>query len=531
MSASASSLLRSLSSVYSRALSLTRAAAPSGRAYWAVRELSPARELAEVLVTIGAVSVAGWYSPFSYHALGHIYLLTVIVLSLRVSRWPALVAAVASALAWDYAFIPPKLSFSLLDFDDSLLLGTYFVVTLTAGQLTTRIRDQQRSEQRREQRATALFHLTRGLAGTQTLNDGVMEALTQADRQFEAKSALLLADEAGKLLPHPAGTLNLNAHALALAAWTARYEKEAGRFTEVSPEADSLYIPLLRSGRVLGVLAIQPPAHATRTTPQQRELLEAFAAQIALLIEREHLRSASEHAKLLAESDRLHRTLLDSVSHELKTPLAVLQAAAENMAREGADRHPDLPAEILTATRRLNRVVANLLSQSRLEAGGVRPKLDWCDARDLIAAARRELGATLAGRSLRLEMPADLPLLFADALLMEHVITNLLLNAVLYSPPGSALTVTGHVDAVNDRIQLTFADEGPGIPAELRAQLFQKFRRGNVPDGNGLGLGLSIVRGFMQAQGGDVIVEEHPGPGARLTVHLPNRAHTLVPLE
>lgn len=531
MSAPAPFLLHSLSSLYSRVLSLTRVTTPSGRAYWAVRELSPARELAEVLATITAVSVAGWFSPLSYHALGHIYLLMVIVLSLRVSRWPALVAAVVSALAWDYAFIPPRLSFSLVDFDDSLLLGTYFVVALTAGQLTTRIRDQQRSERHREQRATALFHLTRALAGSQTLNEGVTEALTQADRQFEARSALLLADEAGKLTPHPAGTLHLNIPALALAAWSARNKMEAGRFTDISAEADSLYIPLIRSGHVLGVLSIQPPGHAMRTTPQQRELLEAFAAQIALLIERELLRSASEHSKLLAESDRLHRTLLDSVSHELKTPLAVLQAAAENMVREGTDRRRDLPAEILTAARRLNRVVANLLSQSRLEAGGVRPKLDWCDARDLIASARRELGEALAGRNVRLEIPADLPLLFADALLMEQVITNLLLNAVLYSPPGSALTVTGSLDQANDRIRLTFADEGPGIPAELRTQLFQKFRRGNLSASNGLGLGLSIVRGFMQAQGGDVTVEEHPGPGARLTVHLPNRAHTFVPQE
>ena len=531
MPAPASTLLRILWPIYTWGLSRTRTATPAGPAYWAASELSPERELAEVMVTIAAVSVAGWYSPFSYHALGHIYLLTVIVLSLRVSRWPALVAAVVSALAWDYAFIPPKLSFSLLDFDDSLLLGTYFVVSLTAGQLTTLIRDQQRNERQREQRATALFHLTRALAGAKTLDEGVTEALTQADRQFEAKSALLLADESGKLTSHPAGTLALNPPTLALAAWTARYGKEAGRFTDITPKADSCYIPLLRGTDMLGVLIIQPPAHATRSTPQQRDLLEAFAAQIALLIEREKLRTASERAKLLAESDRLHRTILDSVSHELRTPLAVLQAAAESMNREGVEKRPDLPVEILTATRRLNRVVANLLSQSRLEAGGVRPKLDWCDARDLIAAARRELGDTLAGRGLRFEIPPDLPLLFADAPLMEQVFANLLLNAALYSPPGSPITVSGALDREHNRIHVTFADEGRGIPPELRAQLFQKFQRGNAPGGNGLGLGLSIVRGFMQAHGGDVAIEDHPGPGARVTIHLPHQLHTRVPQE
>jgi K+-sensing histidine kinase KdpD len=504
---------------------------PAKTPYWATSELPPWRELMEVLLVIAGVSVAGWFSPFSYHALGHIYLLTVIVLSLRVSRWPALVAAVASALAWDYAFIPPRLSFSLLDFDETLLLGTYFVVALTAGQLTRRIRDQQRSEHRREQHATALFHLTRALAGTHTLDEGATAALTQADALFEARSALLLAQEGGRLMPYPKGSLVPDDAALALAAWTWRNRHEAGRFTQVSPAASTLHLPLIRGGHVLGVLVIEPPDHATRLPTQQHDLLEAFAAQIALLIEREHLRSANERTKLLAESDRLHRTLLDSVSHELKTPLAVLQAAAESLARDGASRRPGLPTEILAAVRRLNRVVSNLLSQSRLEAGGIRPKLDWCDARDLIAAARRELGDALAGRAFRLEIPADMPLLLADAPLMEHVITNLLLNAVLYSPAGSGLTVTARWDRTNDRVSLTFADEGPGIPAGLQAELFQKFKRGDPTGGSGLGLGLSIVRGLMQAQGGDVGVEDHAGPGARLTILLPHAPHTHVPQE
>ncbi|HEX7631750.1 MAG TPA: ATP-binding protein [Lacunisphaera sp.] len=499
--------------------------------YWVAREPSLERELAEALLLITAVTVAGWYSPLSYHALGHVYLLTVIVLSLRVGRWPALVAAVVSALAWDYAFIPPKLSFSTLDFDDALLLGTYFVVALTAGQLTTRIREQQRSEHQREQRATALFHLTRALAGTHTLDEGVAAALAQADVLFEAKTALLLVDEFGQLHAHPAGTLSLSEPALGLAGWAWRNRHEAGRFTSVSPEADGIHLPLLRDQQALGVLVIRPPAHATRSTPQQRDLLEALAAQIALLVEREQFRTASERTKLLAESDRLHRTLLDSVSHELRTPLAVLQSAAESLAQADGERRPELPQEILTGVRRLNRVVANLLSQSRLEAGRIRPRLDWCDARDLIAAARRELGTSLDGRPLRLEIPDDLPLIFADAPLMEHVITNLLLNAVLYSPAGTALTVSARLDLAKDRVCLSVIDEGPGISPELRSQLFQKFHRGEVSPGNGLGLGLAIVQGLMQAQGGDVAIEDHDGPGARFTIHLPHSPHTQVPHE
>lgn len=509
-------------------------APPEGRRHstsWVSPTLSSGRELAEVGAVLLGVTAAGWFAPLSYHVLGHVYLLAVILLSLRVSQGPALVAAIGSALVWDYVFIPPRLSFSLVDIDESLLLGTYFVVAITAGQLTTLIREQQRREQRRERRATALFHLTRVLAGAPTLNEGVTAALAQVDALFAATSALLLRTEAGRLELHAASSLVPDAAAHALAAWVLRNRHVAGCFTSVSPEIDSLHLPLLCGGHVLGVLLVRPPAHAIRSAPQQLDLLEAFAAQIARLIEREHLRTASEQTQLLVESDRLHRTLLDSVSHELRTPLAVLQAAAESLARDGADRHPDLPAEILTATRQLNRMVANLLGQSRLEAGGIRPKLDWCDVRDLIAVARRDLGDALAGRPLHLEISAAMPLLFADPALMEHVFTNLLLNAVLYSPGGSPLTISADLDGARDRVYVTFADAGPGIPAELRAQLFQKFRRGEGLGGHGLGLGLSIVRGLMLAQGGNVFVEEHAGPGARLTVHLPHRPHARVPHE
>lgn len=499
--------------------------------FWVAHRHSPGRELAEIGAVILALTAAGWFSPFSYHALGHVYLLAVILLSLRVSRGLALVAAIGSALVWDFVFIPPRLSFSLVDFDESLLLGTYFVVALTAGQLTTLIRAQQRLDHRRERRATALFHLTRGLAGAHTLDDGVAAALAQVDALAEAKSALLLQDGDGRLVPHLHSSFAPDDAEQSLAAWVLRNRHVAGRFTSISPEVDSLHLPLVCEGRALGVLVIRPPAHASRSTPQQHDLLEAFAAQIALLVERERLRLAGEQAQLLAESDRLHRTLLDSVSHELRTPLAVLQSAAESLSRDGAGRHPDLPAEILTATRRLNRMVANLLGQSRLEAGGVRPLLDWCDVRDLVAAARRELGEALDGRPLRLEIAPAMPLLFADAALMEHVFTNLLLNAVRYSPADSPLTIIAGLDDTGSWVRVTFADEGPGIPAELRTHLFQKFRRGAASGGNGVGLGLSIVRGLMQAQGGEVTADDQAEPGARLTIHLPHRPHTPVPQE
>ncbi len=485
----------------------------------------------EVLGVIAVVTIAGWFAPFSYRAFGHVYLLGVIVLCLRVGRGPVLFAAIVSALAWNFVIMPPRLSFSVLDFEDGMILGTYFVVALIAGQLTARIRAQERDERLREQRATALFHLTRALAGAHTLDEAVNEALRQADDLFNARTALLLAHEDAAWTLHPASSFRLGVREQAVADWVGRHGKEAGRFTSELGSAEALHVPMLRAGAVLGVFVVALPADAVLDVPEQRELIDAFAAQIALLVEREQLRGASEREKLLAASDRLHRTLLDSVSHELKTPLAVLRSAAENLHREAEARQPNLAGEILTATSRLDRVVANLLSQTRLESGAVKPQLDWCDARDLISAARRGTGDALAGSPIKVEIPADMPLFLADAPLMEQVVANLLHNAARHTPAGTPVCVSAGAGENGERIFLTVADRGSGIPVEMRDSLFQKFRRGNEARSGGLGLGLSIVRGFMLAQGGDVVMDNNPGGGARFTVYLPLEAHGNVPNE
>ncbi len=480
---------------------------------------------------IGAVTLAGWFLPLSYHSLGHIYLLTVIVLCLRVSRWPALVAAIVSGLAWNLVFIPPRLSFSVLDFDDALLLGTYFVVALIAGQLTSRIRSQERNERQLKQRATALFHLTHAVAGARTLDEAVATALQQADELFQARTALLLPGPTDVLATHPASSYELDHASRAVAEWARRNNHEAGRFTRVSPDAPALHLPLRRPGAVLGVLVLSPQAETSRLTSELWELLEAFAAQIALLVEREQLRAAGEREKLLAESERLHRTLLDSVSHELKTPLSVLRSAAENLQKDDGTGRDHLAGEILTATRRLDRVVVNLLNQTRLESGAVKAQLDWCDVRDLLSAARRGLSDALADRPCKIEIPADMPLFMADAPLMEQVITNLLHNAVQHTPAGTPLLVTAGVDEARQRVFITIADRGPGLDPSLKERLFQKFHRSHQSISTGLGLGLSIVRGLMLAQGGDVEAENNAGAGASFTLRLPHSRHGAVPVE
>ena len=457
--------------------------APGGRRLrrredWLARPASFASECAEVVVVVAALAFAGWFVPVSYHFFGYVYLLTVTALSLRVGRWPVLLAAIISAVTWNFVFIPPRLSFSVLDAEDSLMLGAYLFAALIGGQLTARIRAQEREERRREQRATALLDLSRALAGAPTFDAAAAAARHEADELFGAQTTLLLPDGGGGLAPHPAGSFRLNESERAVAAVARQSGRAAGRTTEQLPAAAGLYLPLRRADAVLGLFAVQLPPAVTELTARQRELLDGFAAQVALLVEREQLRAAGEREQLLAVSDRLHRTLLDSVSHELKTPLAVLRSAVEKLDTDDAPKRARLTAEVRTATRRLDHLVANLLNQTRLAAGALQPQLDWCDACDLVSVARRAVGDALAGRPVQVDIPAGLPLVRADAVLMEQVLSNLLLNAARHTPPATPVRIMARVTADGTQVALAVADEGPGLAPELQGSLFQKFSRG-----------------------------------------------------
>ncbi len=481
---------------------------------------------------VAAVTTAGWLLPEKYYlAVGLVYLLAVITLSLRIGRGPVFAAGVLSAVAWNFFFIPPRFTFAVGKLEDALLLGTYLVVALVAGQLTARIRLQARQERLREERATALVQLTRALAEARTLDEAVFAGLRQTDALFGAQSALLLGGpDAGGLTPHFAGSFTMDEGALGVADWVWRHRRPAGRFTDTLAGAEGFFVPLVREEKAVGVFAVRVPAEA-QLTLAQRDLLEVFARQLAQTVEREHLRAASERETLLAESEKLHRTLLDSVSHELRTPLAVITGAAESLADADAAGQRALAGEIRTAARRLNRLVGNLLDQTRLESGALKPRLDWCDARDLINAAAESARDALAARPLEVAVPDDFPPVRADFALTEQALANLLLNAARHTPAGSPVRVAAGFEPGGARVVFAVADRGPGVPAELRARLFRKFARGESAQAGGLGLGLAIVRGFVAAQGGDVAVGDAPGGGAVFTIYLPHVAPQSPPAE
>ena len=495
---------------------------------WTVSAASRPREYVTALLTVFGMTLAGlaMQGLIGYTAISLFYLTAVVLLGLFVGQGPILLAATLSALAWNFLFIPPVFTFRIDKFEDGLMFGIFFVTALVTGRLTGRLRAQERDQRQREQRATALYQLTRAIAAARSVDEVLRNAAAQVQELFGARLAIFTKDPAqpGGLLLHPAATYVADEKEQSVAAWTFRNHKNAGRFTDTLPAAEGFYLPLLAGENCMGTMGVKPPAEATLPV-NQRDLLESFATQIALALDRERLRATEEAARLSRESEKLHRTLLDGVSHELKTPLAVIASAAENLA-DGP-----LVAEIRTATQRLQRLVNNLLDMTRLESGTLRLRRDWCDPADLINAAREMTADALRGRTVRLDLPAGLPLVRADAGLIQQALANLIHNACVHTPPTALITLAAGTDEAAGQLWLAVADNGPGLRPEQLDRLFDKFYRGEPDRAGGLGLGLSIVRGFAEVHGGRVEAGNQPGGGARFTIFLPLEQPASVPPE
>lgn len=497
------------------------------------RKPSQFREYVEVFVVVGAVTVAALFvAPTSHLSFGIVYLIAVVTLSMRVGLGPVVFAGIFSALMWDLFVIPPVGSLAITNFEDVLMFGTYVIVALVTGRSNARVRAQERTERIREQRATALLQVARALAEAKDFDQAVGIALSYAEQIFRGRCVLILSAPDGRLVPH-GGTVDLYCdEERAAGEWAWNNGAPAGRFTAQFPGVAGHYYPLLRARSVVGVLAVYLPVGTDRRLTAFHDLLEGFAAQVAMQIEREHLRVVTEREKLLAESEKLHRTLLDSVSHELRTPLAVLSTATSKLGAANEANRSELAREIRTATDRLNRLVANLLNLNRLESGTLKPRLDWCNLRDLVNGALAATADVLKDHPVTMTMPPGMLLLQADPALLEQAITNLLHNAAFHTPAGTPVRIAGGIDGGPEpKVRIAISDEGPGLPAELKDALFLKFQRGKQALPGGLGLGLSIVHGFVTAQGGEIAAGNQAGGGAVFSIYLPYHKPETVPEE
>ncbi len=475
------------------------------------------------VVTIGLLVAHSFVPWVSYQAVGLIDLLAVLLIAFYLGRGPALLAALVSAVSWNFLFIRPHFTFAIATLEDIILFLLYFVIALFAGTLTARLRTRERQAQYNADRMTALYTLAHETATAVDMDDVLHTAIEQIGAVFDAEVAILLTQD-GQLLRrvHPASTLALTENDLGVALWVFENNKPAGQFTATLPQATAHFRPLSTPGRTVGVVGIRLQ-QAGRLSFDQEVLLETFISQVALVIERELLDEAAEQSVMLRESERLYTTLLNSISHELRTPIATIAGAASSLLDPNTvlndQARTALTGEIQTAADRLNRLVENLLDMSRLDAGRLQLKQEWCDIGDVIGVALRRLATVIGDRPVAVTVAEDVPLIKVDFVLLEQVLVNLLDNACAYTPPDTALAISVTVEEGQVRIDL--ADHGPGIAPEALAHIFDKFYRVPGTAAGGTGLGLSICRGLVEAHGGTLTAWNRPEGGMTFSIRLP----------
>lgn len=482
------------------------------------RELSATRhfygtrsEYQQALLWNLILALSAWFlSPWTGYAFAAlIFLLGIVLAALKLSRGPVLLVAALAALTWNFLFIPPVYSLTIQKPQDIVIFGMFFVVALSMGHLTARLRQRELAERRRQRQTAALLRVTQSAALAAEFDKGLQAALGVINELLGAETCLML-----RLPDH---TLASSAHAASLfqpdekergvAAWSFEHRQVVGRDTATLPRSQATWYPLQTSTSIMGVLGVMlPPQVSLDFTMKQTT--EAFALQLALVLEKEHFIEAASRAEVLEASDRLRQILLDSVSHELKIPLAVIRAALEGMAGSGGA----YAEEIATATARLQRIVDGLLQMTRLESRALKPHLDWCDVHDIITSAREFVGRALDQRELRMDIEDDFPLLKMDHRLLAQALANVLHNAVIYS--DEPLPVDLSVKLSGGQLWIRVRDHGKGVPMGEEKRVFEKFYRIAGSPAGGTGLGLAIARGFVRALGGDISVRNHPDGGA-----------------
>jgi two-component system sensor histidine kinase KdpD len=447
-----------------------------------------------------------------------LYLLVVVIAAARFGRGPSLAAATLSILAFDFFFIPPTFTFDVSEPRHVLTFVLMLIVGLLTSGLTLRIR-------RQEHEARALYGLSRDLTSAVDAEQAALATTHHAAEICGGGAAVFTFDGDGAARPMASSgaALPLDGRESEALTWAFRQRRPSGRGTDAVAGARLTCVPLMSGAEAFGVLAFSPTRPALGGVERQRHFLDAFAGLAALALERARLAKKAEEAAIRATTEEMRSSLLSAVSHDLRTPLAAITGAATTLRDEGASVDEGQRAELLDTiceeADRLERLVRNLLDMTQLQSGALEVRREWIPLEEIVGSALTRLESKLGARPVRIDLPADLPAVSADALLLEQVLVNLLENAAKYTPPDCQLEISAR--AGDDAIVIDVADRGPGLPAGDEARIFEKFfrgKRGGVP---GAGLGLAICRGVVDAHGGTLIAANRAGGGAVFRVTLP----------
>lgn len=454
-----------------------------------------------------------------------LYLLAVVIAAIRWGRGPSILAAILSVLTFDFFMVPPHLTFVVSDAQYILTFLGLLAVGIVISTLAVREREQAEAARRREMHTAALYDLSRDLATSVNLEAIARVAMQHIGDLFRAETALFLPEDDGLDLYACSPQFVITKDEQAASVWVFRQGQKAGHGTGTMATTKATYFPLKTAQGTLGVVGVALGDHDITLNPEQHRLLEALLSQVALATEATQLAENARQAQLLRETEKLQTALLNSISHDLRTPLSSITGALSSLrdddqVLDNAARH-DLIDTAWEESDRLNRLVANLLNMSRLEAGAMKLALDVCDVEDLVGVALNQMSNRLRGRQVEMNVPGDLPPLNIDLVLVAQALVNLIDNAVKYSHPSSPITICAYQD--DQMVAVEVSDRGSGIPETELEHIFDKFHRvTRMTDTSGTGLGLSISKGIVvDLHGGRVWAANRSGGGATVTMALP----------
>jgi two-component system sensor histidine kinase KdpD len=424
----------------------------------------------------------------------------------------------------DFFFVPPQLTLAVSDTEYILTFLGLLVVSLVISYLTAQVREQADAAQRREAQTAALYELGHDLTAAVGLDAVAKTIIDHIGRTYSREVTLFLVINGELRLFMASQGVSVTDHELAVANWVFEHDQHAGRGTDTLPDASMYYQTLKTTRGVIGVLGIRPLRSNTFLSPDQRRILDAFSNQVALAIEGAQLVEQAHQTELLEATEKLQTALLNSISHDLRTPLVSITGALSSLEEVSPALDEEVKHSLIETAReeaeRLNRLVGNLLDITRLEAGAMQLHREACDVQELIGSALEQTGSLLKNRQVNVEIPGKLPLANLDFVLFSRVLVNIIDNALKYSPSEKPIEIKTRIKHHN--LEISVADHGDGIPEDDFERIFDKFYRVQRPDNvSGTGLGLSICKGIIEAHGGTIRVVNRKEGGAIFTISVP----------
>lgn len=495
------------------------------------------RYLYALALVIVAAAIAGLLQAANMSEANRsmVFLPAVVLAAMWWGMGPGIFAAAASVLAFDFFFVPPRYTFVVQDAQYLLTLVVMLAVASLVGTLAARLRKQIQTSRARENRLEAMYSLSRTLSGTSGIHQLALASQQAVSAIFRVSSNIYLPD--GNILEPVLSSEKSQglAHELAVATWCYEHRQMAGKGTDTLPNSRAVYVPLMTSQQIVGVLGVEfEGVQQAIASPDVRQLLESISTQIAIAIERDELAEQRRSAVLDARTERMRSSLLSSVSHDLRTPLAVIAGASSTLLEMGESNdsatRDGLMAEIYEESNRLSRLVENLLTMTRFESAVAVDK-QWFPLEDVVGSALGRLRDAVGARMIGKDIQVDLPLVPLDGVMIEQVLFNLLENALKYSPVDSPIDVSAKVDG--DMVVVQVADRGPGLTPEESDLVFEKLYRGSAAKGadRGAGLGLAIAKAIIEVHGGKIWATARPGGGSVFFFSLPIESEMPPPEE